>query len=534
MRFHQCAALHSCDSASLPFAPRSGEKVVRQHRMRGRGRWVAFAIAAMRTRDFIAAAAVDASAGQARLCRGSCALSCVQHFPRFTHAHDRAPTQACVLNTAKLPTRSAGRSWPHGPRQLVTTLAWLRLCAVAGQALTVAFVAGPLGMPVPAGPLLAGIVLLGTFSMFAFWRLELRWPIGEIESVAHITVDTIVLGYLLYLTGGATNPFVSLLVMPITLAATALPLRSVAFVAALAVLTYLALMRWYLPLPTQHAIGTPGGFRLHVLGMATSFGITATLLGFFIARLARALRARQADAEHERMRALRDEGILAIATQAASTAHELNTPLSTMSTLLAELARERAADPALSADIELLRGQAARCRDILRELVKVGSNQLAGAPEATTVGDFAATALDSFRLLRPEIEVRSTIDPRLAPHPIKVVPALRHALINLLNNAADASLANASSVVELALVEKQDEFEMLIRDFGKGIAGSVPTSGLRFETTKRDGLGLGLALAKATVERFGGSLAARAARDGGTEQHLRLPLPARENAPHEH
>lgn len=431
--------------------------------------------------------------------------------------------------------RSAGNSWPHGPRQLVTTLTWLRLCAVAGQALTVAVVAGPLGMPVPAGPLLGGIILLGTFAMFAFWRLELRWRVSEAESVVHIAIDTIVLGYLLYLSGGATNPFVSLLVMPITLAATALPLRSVAIVATLAVAVYLALMRWHLPLPTQHAIGTPSGFRLHIIGMAISFAITAAMLGFFIARLARALRARQAEAEHERMRALRDEGILAIATQAASTAHELNTPLSTMSTLLAELAREHAADQALAADIELLRGQAARCRDILRELVKVGSNQLAGAPEATTIGAFAATALDSFRLLRPEIDVNRTLDPRLERHPIQVVPALRHALINLLNNAANASLANGFSVVELDIIENDDEFEMRIRDFGKGMAaGTQPTSGLRFETTKRDGLGLGLALAKATVERFGGSLAASAARDGGTEQHLRLPLSTLENGRHEH
>lgn len=439
------------------------------------------------------------------------------------------------MNTPVPATRASGRTWPHGPQQLVTTLAWLRLCAVAGQALTVGIVAGPLGVPVPVAPLLGGITLLGAFAMFAFWRLELRWRVSEVESVVHITVDTIVLGYLLYLTGGATNPFVSLLVMPITLAATALPLRSVAFVATLAVATYLVLMRWHLPLPTMHGFATPTGFRLHITGMAISFAITATMLGFFIARLARALRARQAEAERERLRALRDEGILAIATQAASTAHELNTPLSTMSTLLAEIARERAADTTLAADIELLRGQATRCRDILRELVKIGSNQLSGAAEATTIGAFASTALNSFHLLRPEIDVRSAIDPRLEGHPIKVVPALRHALINLLNNAADASLANGSSSVELSLVEKRDEFEMLIRDFGKGIAaGAQPTSGWRFETTKRDGLGLGLALAKATVERFGGSLAASAARDGGTEQHLRLPLSTLENGTHEH
>lgn len=429
--------------------------------------------------------------------------------------------------------RASGRTWPHGPRQLASTLEWLRLCAVAGQALTVGIVSGPLGVPVPVQHLFVGIAVLGVFAVVAFWRLRQPWPVSAAESVAHIAVDTIVLGYLLYLSGGATNPFVSLLVMPITLAATALPLRHVAFVATLAVATYLVLIRFHLPLPTMHGFGTSAGFRLHITGMAISFAITATMLGFFIARLARALRAQQAEAEHERVRALRDEGILAIATQAASTAHELNTPLSTMRTLLVELAREHAADATLAADVSLLQDQAERCRTILRELVTVGSNQLADAAEATTIGAFAASALDSFRLLRPEIEVESTLESGLAEQSIDVVPALRHALINLLNNAADASLANASIHVQFALARQGDLLVLRIRDFGKGMPGGVqPSVGLRFETTKRDGLGLGLALANATAERFGGSLVAHAAAQGGTEQHLRLPLATLDNARH--
>ena len=437
------------------------------------------------------------------------------------------------MNAVSPAQRASGRTWPHGPRQLASTLEWLRLCAVAGQALTVGIVAGPLGVPVPTEALFVGIGVLGVFAVVAFWRLRQPWLVSATESVAHIAVDTVVLGYLLYLSGGATNPFVSLLVMPITLAATALPLRHVAFVATLAVATYLVLIRFHLPLPTMHGFGTSAGFRLHITGMAISFAITATLLGFFIARLARALRAQQADAEHERMRALRDEGILAIATQAASTAHELNTPLSTMRTLLVELGREHAADATLAADVSLLQDQAERCRTILRELVTVGSNQLAGAAEATTIGTFTASSLDSFRLLRPEIDVESTIESGLEDRSIDVVPALRHALINLLNNAADASLANASTRVQLAVARDGELLVLRIRDFGKGMpGGGQPLAGLRFETTKRDGLGLGLALANATAERFGGSLIAHAASAGGTEQHLRLPLATLDNARH--
>ena len=231
----------------------------------------------------------------------------------------------------------------HNARELTWTLAWLRVCAVAGQALTVLVVAFWMGLPIPVGALALAIALLLAFALAVFWRLSRPWPVTPIEAVAHIAVDIAALTWLLYLTGGETNPFVSLLVLPITLAAAALPLRHVAIVALLAAACYLVLIPWHVPLPMLHA-HEGGDFNLHILGMAINFVITAAALSFFVTRLARMLRARERDVQRERERALRDEGILAIATQAAGAAHELNTPLSTMRTLLAELKREHADD----------------------------------------------------------------------------------------------------------------------------------------------------------------------------------------------
>ncbi|HET9032408.1 MAG TPA: ATP-binding protein [Dokdonella sp.] len=427
-----------------------------------------------------------------------------------------------------------GRTWPHGPRQLVSTLAWLRLCAIGGQTLTIIFVADVLKLAIPIIALLAGVGVLAVFSLVTFWRLHQQAKTGVWEPVIHIAIDTLVLGYLLYLSGGASNPFIFLLVMPITLAATALPLRSVTIVAVLSVATYLLLMHFHVPLPEVGDRNSVAGFGLHLTGMAISFAITAGMLGFFIARLARALRAQQADAELERQRALRDEGILAIATQAASTAHELNTPLSTIRTLLGELSREHATEPALKDDLNLLIGQAERCRDILKDLVKVGSNQLTGIAEWVTVKDLCKATRDAFALLRPEAEAHISIDEGIGKRRIAVVPALHHAVVNLLNNAADASLANADPRVEMRVSGSQDILQLDVRDFGKGMNAAVrPKLGLRFETTKSDGLGLGLALANATAERFGGTLVAAPAEGGGTRQRLRLPLATLDNPQHE-
>lgn len=423
-------------------------------------------------------------------------------------------------------TVSLRQATPHHARELTETLAWLRLCAVTGQALTVVVVAFVLRMPIPLLPLAAGIGALAAFDVFAFWRLRQPWPVSAAEAFGHIAVDIGVLAFLLYCSGGATNPFVSLLVMPIALAAAALPRKHVVAVALLAAAAYLALIAWHLPLPPLHAT-VSGNFNLHVAGTAISFGVTAGVLAFFISRLARALREREAEVQREHERALRDEGILAIATQAAGTAHELNTPLSTIRTLLAELRREQKDGP-LAGDLDLLIGQAERCRDILRELVAVGRRQLSGTPRHMPLAEFVRDCESHFHLLRPEVELFTSVGDGAEVRVIEAAPNLRHAVINLLSNAADASLAAGSAKIELGVVAGRRVAEIFVRDHGRG-SQIAPSAGTAFQTSKRDGLGLGLALAHATAEQLGGELSAEALADGGWLQRLRVPLLAADN-----
>ena len=413
----------------------------------------------------------------------------------------------------------------HRARDLTETLSWLRLLAVTAQVATVGIVAYGFGLPIAVVPLLSGIGALALFALFAFWRLSQPWPLRFVEAFAHVAVDIVALAYLLYWSGGITNPFASLLVMPIALAAAALPTRYVASVALLAAGCFLLLVPLHVPLPPLPA-GVRGQVNLHLAGLAINFMVTASVLAYFISRLARSLREREREVRHERERALRDEGILAIATQAAGTAHELNTPLSTIRTLLAELVREQAGNPALAADLALLAGQAERCRDILRELVAVGSRQLAGTAAPLPLGEFVRQCEDQFRLLRPEIALATRVGDGVDGREIAAAPDLRHALINLLSNAGDASRAAGNDAVELTVQADRDAVEFAVSDHGRGGAA---TRGTAFQTSKQHGLGLGLALAHATAERLHGALQTEPLPGGGLRQRLRVPLAAADN-----
>ena len=409
-----------------------------------------------------------------------------------------------------------------GPHALTRALAWLRLCAIAGQSTAVLVCAWWLDLQIPLLPLLLGVGVLAVFAVFAAWRLAQPWPLREWEAVCHIAFDTLVLGYLLYFTGGASNPFITLLLVPIALTAAALPGRSVLAVSALAGVAYVILLYAHVPLPLPPNGSAPGRFSLHVAGMGVNFVIMALLLSFFISRLARVLREQQKEVQRVRERALRGEGILAIATQAAGAAHELNTPLSTMRTLLPELRREHAGNPLLDEDLALLEEQVDRCRTILREMIAFGKAQLSQDPERIRVDKFIHGCLERFQLLRPEAELALSLDETLAALVLRTPAGLRHALINLLNNAADASAANGSNAVSLRITRDDRWLELSVSDRGPGFDSADELTRLGY-SRKQSGLGIGLALAEATAERLSGELVARNV-EHGAEMCLRLPL----------
>jgi two-component system sensor histidine kinase RegB len=409
-----------------------------------------------------------------------------------------------------------------GPTALTRTLAWLRICAIAGQSVAVLVSALWMKLDIPLLALLVGIGLLAVFAVFAAWRISQPWPVREWETILHIAADTVVLGYLLYFTGGASNPFITLLLVPVALSAAALSIPAILEVAALAGVAYVALLRWYVPLPMPMHEHAAGDFSLHVAGMGVNFVISALLLGFFINRLARAVRLQQLEVQRVRERALRDEGILAIATQAAGAAHELNTPLSTMRTLLPELRREHAEDAALGEDLQLLEDQVERCRGILREMVAFGKAQLSQEPERTSLADFIHGCLERFQLLRPEAELELQLDEDAERVMLRTPPGLRHALLNLLNNAVDASAMQQSHAVALSAHRRDGWLEFTVRDHGPGFAATGELAMLG-QSHKQTGLGIGLALAEATAERLNGELTA-SNTGSGAQMQLRLPL----------
>lgn len=391
------------------------------------------------------------------------------------------------------------------------TLCSLRWLATAGQAATIVVASGLLGLELPQVALWSGVAALAVFNLYVQLKVRDADP-APLTAFGHILVDVIVLTWMVGWSGGIANPFGSLFLILIALAALALPLRWALAVAATCVAGYAASAVFGVPL---HG-GRFDVMALHLGGAAANFLISSVVVLVFSTRLAFALREREREIASLRERFVRNEGIVALATHAASVAHELNTPLATMTLLTDDIAEQCADSPEMRDDLETLRELLIQCRE--RVLA------LAAPAESTRVRVHVSIAqvLGQWQLVRPTIQLQRNVD---APMQLALDPSVGHLLQVLLNNAADAGERAGRSQVNLSLRIQNGQLFGEVRDYGAGFnAAEAVLPGTLFNSGKTDGLGVGLALSHATVERLHGELWMRPAEGQGARVGFRLPL----------
>ncbi len=420
---------------------------------------------------------------------------------------------------AKLPQWRLGRIRRDGMNDL-RRLLLLRVLVVSGPGVMLLWLRFGLTPPQPLPPLAMALFLGWGALAFAALHPAARWikPVTANTLSVYLYLDLLILALLLFFSGGASNPFVSLLLLPLVIAAL-LPLGQVWIMTAITVALYTLLMFHYRPLPGLLLCYSPG-FQIHLWGMWLVFTISALLMAGFVARLAAALRIRDQQVAQLREQALRDEQILNLGLFAAGAAHELGTPLSTIAVLAGELADTHRSDAGLSADLITLRQQVEACKSIIGDLLR--SAHLAADRDTTQPLD---TLLEHIRhrwqLLRPGIVLEMRCTGPSPPPQVAAPHALGQTLINLLNNAADAS----PQPVRLEGRWETGQVVIEIRDQGAGLTPEARHhAGEAFFSTREDGLGIGLLLANTALERLGGRV--RLWRDPRGETCTRIELPA--------
>lgn len=406
----------------------------------------------------------------------------------------------------------------HGPRGLMDTgrlcqLAWFRTLSLVLQILSLPVAAVFLEASLPLRPVLA-VLALNLGLLVGLWVRTRREQAGrDGEVFAHLLADQTALVALVSLTGGASNPLVMLLLLPLALAAVLLSLPRVLVLLALAVLGYFLLLSW----PDTGAAGE--AYRAHLRGMWIAFVLAALLLASFLYWTASALRYREAALRQLQLERLRDEKLLALAAQAAQAAHELGTPLST-ARLLCDEARAGAGSTEQRQSLDELDTELQRVNTLLHSLAECAHQRSGDSVPVARLADWLQARVEAWRGLRPEIAPWVDTDPAAAANRFRLDEGVADALANLLSNAAAASPHSVSLMGRL----EGTTLVLEVADRGPGYTPDVAAG------APRQGLGMGVMLASALAERAGGRLEYGARAGGGTCARIVLPRALEESA----
>jgi two-component system sensor histidine kinase RegB len=420
------------------------------------------------------------------------------------------------------------------------TIIFIRWIAVAGQLLTLLFVHFGMGYPLPLLWSLATVGALAFVTAGAQIRRSASHRLTDRESALYFAFDMVQLSVLLFLTGGLNNPFAILILAPVTVSATTLSYRSTLGLAALAITCINVLALKHLPLPWNG-----GGYQLapnFVLGFTIALGLAVIFITSYVYRVAQESR-RLSDALAAAQAALdREQSLSSLGALAAAAAHELGSPLGTISLVSRELQREIEPDDPIRADIDLLVSQSARCREILTELSRRPEEQQADHFNAMPAPLLIELAAESHR--RPEVVLRIEEKPDPADPVTPLLPRrpeLIHGLGNLLQNAIEF----AQEEVKVTIAWNAVEISIAISDDGTGFprelldrlgdpylssGTDLKKAGERKGERKGDHMGLGIFIAQQLIERSGGAVSFDNNSYGGAEVIATWPRSAFEGA----
>jgi two-component system sensor histidine kinase RegB len=396
-----------------------------------------------------------------------------------------------------------------GRRLRIATLTRLRWLAVAGQSVTVVVTHDILGFPLPLGLCFLVIGISAALNVVLRLRYPVTLRIGDAPAALLLAYDVLQLSALLYLTGGLENPFAVLFLAPVMISAASLAPRWTAPLVVLMVAAATLLGFQHLPLPWKpdEALNLP---IVYVAGIWVSLVLGATFIGIYAARVATEARQLSAALAATELVLAHEQHLSQLDGLAAAAAHELATPLATVTLVVKELARQLSTDGSVAEDIALISQELNRCRNILKKLTSLG-NENDGPFEEMTLPHLLEEVIHPHRHFG--VDVTATLTGQRPEPKCRRNPGVLYGLGNLVENAVDF----ARTQVRVTAGWEDDLISIVIEDDGPGFSPDVldrigepyvTTRGpdRRAKSEEGAGLGLGLFIAKTLLERSGATL----------------------------
>lgn len=393
-------------------------------------------------------------------------------------------------------------------RLRLTTLVRVRWFAITGQTAAVLFVSLSLNFVFPLGISFALIAVSAWLNLFLTFRYQLNHRLDLRAVLLVLGFDILQLTGLLYLTGGLQNPFAVLLVVPVIIAATALSVRSILMLGLMAILCASFLVVGHLPLPWYSGV-TLELPLMFVLGVWCAIASTLMFSGLYVYRIAEEARLLGDALSATELVLQREQHLSALDGLAAAAAHELGTPLATITLVVKEMQRALKQDDRFAEDVNLLSSQAQRCREILRRLTSLsseGEEHMSKLALSSLIEEVIAPHRNFG--IQIVVDKMATIKNTGSEPVVRRNPGVIYGLGNLIENAVDF----AKTETQVVWGWDEQTVRITIRDDGKGFSPDMldrigePYMSRRDEEQHGGGLGLGLFIAKTLLERSGAQI----------------------------
>jgi two-component system, sensor histidine kinase RegB len=399
----------------------------------------------------------------------------------------------------------------HSSRRIrLQTLVRLRWLAVCGQLLTIYLVHVWIAFPLPYMVCGTMIALLASLNFFLSVRYPSTSRLAPRTTFLLLTIDLLELGGLLFVTGGLSNPFAPLLCVPVIISSSAQPIRYTMAVGAVLILVLSVLAFSPYPLPWYPGI-TYSVPRVILTAIWFAILLMAAFAAFYAYRISmEAMQLSEALAATELV-LQRENHLSQLDGLAAAAAHELGTPLATISVVAKEMERELGPDDRFKEDVHLLRSQSERCRDILRRLTTLSADQeeaMKRLPLSSLIEEVTAPHREfGIDIVLEHNGTKAGGNKEGEPIGMRN-PGIIYGLGNLIENAVDY----ARTEVVVTTEARPDKVTVTVKDDGEGYSADIlqrigePYVTSRSRDDKAGGLGLGLFIAKTLLERSGAKL----------------------------
>ena len=398
----------------------------------------------------------------------------------------------------------------------LSNLIKIRWTAIGGQFFTILTVFFYFKIDIPIYGCLGIIFISSLINIYSFFSNKNNDYLSDKEAFYFLLFDTIQLGILLYLTGGIYNPFSLLLIAPLVISTTYLPISYSIVLLLLSIFTVILISIIYIP------INWVGSFEVPIFltyGLTSSLIIALIFISIYVYLLANSAR-KISDALLQTKSALvNQKKVSDIGSLSAAAVHELSTPLNTIFLILNDLREEKSLrnNPNIKKEIDLMKSQADRCRNILLMLSKNPENLKDNFFNKVLISDFMKINFDKFNEKNIELKIN------LMEYENEPFILSKDELVYGIGNIIQNAIQHAKFIVEINISWDLNNFLVNINDDGVGFKNeTLDKVGKPYISKNKNGMGLGIFIAKNMIESIGGSISFKNRKDIGANVEIKI------------